>query len=296
MGSFQGHALPGFFFIAFAIYWTFQFYRRLFASTRKGAAPFRATVTFRCDGCHSRRCANIEWEGIIKIFFTLVGFLGEVITAIHGGRFTHTGNGQHATMFFFFGLSGVVDVLRSRGSPTLPRGSEYFFGVLAFCVEAVLFMFHLHGRTSMDVLVHTLLIYVLYVSIVVILLEAWFRTPIMVFARILLVLVQGTWFWQVGFILYNPLPGSIKWNEEDHAQMMIVTMMFCWHIAAALTIMLAIGAFVYCLCYSREQYDRIDAEEPSLYEARRHVISEYRDDDDEADAVVLHMNKITTTS
>ena len=58
-------------------------------------------------------------------------------------------------------------------------------------------MFRLHGRTTMDVLVHTLLIYVLYVSIAVIAFEAYFRNTILVFARILLVMVQGTWFWQV---------------------------------------------------------------------------------------------------
>ena len=51
----------------------------------------------------------------------------------------------------------------------------------------------------MEVVVHTLLIYVLYASIIVILLEAKFRRqPLLVFIRAFLLIVQGTWFWQVG--------------------------------------------------------------------------------------------------
>jgi hypothetical protein len=114
------------------------------------------------------------------------------------GRFVTFGSGQHATMFFFFGLSGLADVLVKLRSPLLPSGSEYLFGILAFAVEALLFMFHLHGRSTMDVLVHTLLIYVLYATIVVCMFEAKFRRkPLLVFIRAFLLIVQGTWFWQV---------------------------------------------------------------------------------------------------
>lgn len=178
--------------------------------------------------------------------------MGEVITAHHGGRFDHIGNGQHATMFFFYGLSGIVDILVDRRSPLLPRGSEYVFGIFAVVVETMLFLFHLHDRTLLDVVIHTLLVYVLYATIAVILLEMWWKnSPLPVFVRILLFFVQGTWFWQVGFILYNPLPGAVKWNENDHEAVMIATMMFGWHIAVCVTIMLSIGGGVY-LCTTRK--------------------------------------------
>jgi len=228
MGSFGGHALPGSFFIIVGLHWTVQFYRKLFESMQKGGKPFYATATFNCDCCCcsdddysattqlSRRraarqprhrccrsCSIVDWEGAAKIFFSTVGFFVEVINALmNTGRFNGFGGGQHATMFFFFGISGLVDNLVKLGSPVLPAGSQYFFGALAFIVEALLFKFHLHGKSSMEVVVHSLLIYVLYASIIVILLEAKFRrTPLLVFIRAFLLIVQGTWFWQVSRLL-----------------------------------------------------------------------------------------------
>jgi len=141
-------------------------------------------------------------------------------------------------------MSGVVDILVHHRAP-LPQDIQYFVGCLAFIVEAVLFMFHLHGRTEMDVLIHTLLVYVVYANVVAVVLEIRYRHSITVaLARAYGVLLQGTWFWQAGFLLYNPLPGAVAWRGDDHDQMMVVTMIFAWHMAAGLVVMLCIGAVV----------------------------------------------------
>jgi len=153
-------------------------------------------------------------------------------------------------VFLLAGLSGLVDILVHHGAP-LPQDIEYLVGCMAFIVEAVLFKFHLHGRTEMDVLVHTLLVYVIYANIILVALEIRYRHSIAVaLSRAYSVLLQGTWFWQAGFLLYNPLPGAVAWLEDDHDQMMVVTMMFAWHMAAVAIIMLCIGAVV-AACQSR---------------------------------------------
>lgn len=105
MGTFGGHALPGGFFIVFSLWWTVQIFRRYYASQRKGGLPFKSSVTFPFDFmcCGSPCVRRWEWEGFFKVLFTFIGFLGEVITARHDGQFAYMGNGQHATMFFFFG-------------------------------------------------------------------------------------------------------------------------------------------------------------------------------------------------
>lgn len=51
-------------------------------------------------------------------------------------------------------------------------------------------------------------------------------------------------FYQVGFILYNPLPGAVAWKDHDHGQIMIVTSLFCFHLAANLAFVALIGFLV----------------------------------------------------
>jgi len=133
MGTFGGHALPGSFFVVFGAYWTVQIFRRYFAARRKPGATFTSSATFPLHalcprgggGCGPAALRRWEWEGCCKVFCALVGFLGEVITATHGGRFLYLGNGQHATMFFFFGehafnqscIFRVVQVIKPPEDP-----------------------------------------------------------------------------------------------------------------------------------------------------------------------------------
>jgi len=148
------------------------------------------------------------------------------------------------------GMTGVVDILVHHRAP-LPEGIEYLAGCLAFVVEAVLFKFHLHGRTELDILLHTLLLYVVYANVVVVALEMRYRNSIAVaLCRAYIVFLQGTWFWQAGFVLYNPMPGAVPWDEDDHRQMMVATMIFAWHMAAVFVIMVCIGAVV-AACQTR---------------------------------------------
>lgn len=244
-------------------------FRRYFASRRKGALPFKSSTTFPVDFCCGPTwLRRWEWEGFFKIFFTTIGFIGEVVTARHGGRFAYYGNGQHATMFFFFGLSGLVDILVHHRAP-LPKGAEYLIGILAFVVEAMLFMFHLHGRTPFDVLIHTLLLYVVYANVIVTIVEMRYRHSIAVaLTRTFLVFLQGTWFWQAGFLLYNPLPGAVPWDDENHDQLMLVTMIFAWHMAAVFILMIVIGAFV-AVCQGRCCDGSAGLEEMSRYDGMR---------------------------
>ena len=53
----------------------------------------------------------------------------------------------------------------------------------------------------------------------------------------------GTWFWFIGFILYPKIGGP--WDQDDHTQMLIVTMMFTWNVMAAVSIAFIIGLLVF---------------------------------------------------
>lgn len=165
---------------------------------------------------------------------------------MENGEFVVMGNGQHATMFFAFGLSGVLELLTYFKAP-LPPDIDYISIILAFMIELILFHFHLHGRTALDILLHVLLIYIICANLISIFIEMKFRHNVLApLARTYFIMLQGTWFWQVGFILYSPFPTPSLWKAEDHDEMMLATMYFAWHCVACFIVMLLIGAIVSC--------------------------------------------------
>ncbi|XP_042889365.1 transmembrane protein 45B-like isoform X2 [Penaeus japonicus] len=166
MGSFQGHLLPGSLFLVFGVWWAYNIFFRYFLSLRGGGSGgggggknwrrrYRSTSTFG-----SRCCPKIPIEGILKVVVTAIGITGEFVTAFKNGKFTHLGNAQHMTMYFFFGLNGVMDVATRYRLP-LPPDVDYASAVLAFLAEGTLFFYHLHGRTHMDIQVHMMLFYLI---------------------------------------------------------------------------------------------------------------------------------------
>ncbi|XP_047496166.1 transmembrane protein 45B-like [Penaeus chinensis] len=248
MGSFMGHILPGSLFFAFGMWWAYNIFFRYFLCLRGGGSGggsggggknwrrgYRSTPTFS-----SRCCSKIPMEAFFKIAATSIGIVGEFVTAFKNGKFTHLNNAQHMTMYFFFGLSGVMDLAIHYRLP-VPPDVDYVSAVLAFMAEGVLFYYHLHGRSHMDIQIHMFLFYLILSSAVSTIAEMCRKSSVLpALCRAFFTLYQGTWFIQVAFLLYPP-PGMAKWDEEDHGQMMIVTLIFCWHAALIFIGMAVIG-------------------------------------------------------
>ncbi|XP_033731120.1 transmembrane protein 45B-like [Pecten maximus] len=244
MGTFAGHALPGSFFIIFALWWTFQMYHRYLTCCRK-KLPFTSTPTYPCV-CFCGRTKTWPIESLIKIFFATVGVSLEIYTGMNNGVFNTPENAQHSTMFFFFGMTGVADLLVYYRFPVL-KDLDYVSMIFAVVVEGILFRFHLSGRDPLDVLIHTLLVYTIGANILAVMAEMkWRHSFHIALARTYFIFLQGTWFWQIGFILYNPLPGAKEWDPEHHRSHLIATMYFAWHCGVTFIIMLCIGGCVTC--------------------------------------------------
>ena len=60
------------------------------------------------------------------------------------------GNGHHITIYFFFGLVALCEVLRFYRVP-LPEDTDYALFLLALLIEAMLIFNHLHGRSMLDI-------------------------------------------------------------------------------------------------------------------------------------------------
>ena len=264
MGSFFGHALPGTFFIMFATWWTIQAFRQYFHSMMKHGAPFQSSPTFTVVIRGKPR--NVE--AITVAVMTSLGIFVELVAAsIKGGHFVGAANFQHSTMYFFFGLVGVLSLLLPW-LKLFPNHIDvvYLCLALAYAVEGLLFKFHLYGRQGTDVLIHTLLVYSVVGGAISTLVEMRYRESVLpVLGRSFFTLVQGTWFWQAGFLLFNPFSDH-AWGggqdhhsdgEEhmDHEYLMLITCAFIWHMAAVLLLMLATGVFIGCFYRRRGQLD-----------------------------------------
>jgi len=272
MGTLAGHLLPGSFFIAFAIWWSFVTNLRYIKSTlnkqNSKGYRYRSTVTMPCICCPGR-LKQLPIESMLKVIFPLVGLIGEVVTGLkfydklvvvnsginmvtqapeHTHQHNHKrdiqpgqimvrtwhfegSNAQHSTMYLAFILAGIVEILM-HAKFELPKRIEYVFNIFALFVEFMLFKFHLHGRSDIEILVHTLLLYAIGGCIISGVLECWKpNNVIFTYGRILFTMLQGTWFFEAGFVLFPPwdfITGI--WDPNSHEHLMVLTSTFLWHI------------------------------------------------------------------
>ncbi|KAM9832092.1 transmembrane protein 45A [Neosynchiropus ocellatus] len=251
MGSFKGHALPGVFFQIFGLWWTAKF--SLLSASRRN----RGIGSTRLSGRDFQRRLEVI-ESSVVLFFTFVGIIAEQF-ADSGPRFhlynsaekhwIYLMNWQHSTMYLVFALAATVTLV-IHTTEAAPLALDRLMLALAFFNEGFLFMYHLHGRSMLDVHVHQLLLYAVFGTALVSFLEVFHRGNILLeLLRCALTLLQGSWFWQIGFILYPP-SGS-QWDLDDHTNMMFVTMCYTWHLCLAVLIVSLLYCTVSCVVRSR---------------------------------------------
>ncbi|XP_077440220.1 LOW QUALITY PROTEIN: transmembrane protein 45A [Vanacampus margaritifer] len=243
MGSFKGHALPGSFFLLGGVWWTAKY--SLWHATRRN----KSMGSTRLSGRATQRRLELL-ESSLVLCFSLVGMLAEQFLAdgprlrlydFAENQWKDLMNWQHATMYLFFGLAGCASLI-VHATEAAPLALDRMTMAVAFFNEGFLFLFHLHGRTALDVHLHMLLLYAVFGAALVAFLELFHRGNILLeLLRCVLTLLQGSWFWQIGYVLYPP--SGAQWDPKDHNNVMFITMCYSWHLAFA---MLCVGA-LYCL-------------------------------------------------
>ncbi|NXR12300.1 TM45B protein, partial [Semnornis frantzii] len=198
MGNFKGHALPGSFFLLFGLWWSVKYPLKYACRKNKNACYLGSRAGFQ----------RLEFvEGIIKAVFALIGMVAEQFVPdgphlklynYEEKHWDHLMNWQHATMYLFYGISGLVDIV-AHGTNTLPLAMDRMMLSVAVFIEGFLFCYHLHGRAMLDVHVHQLLLFAVFGAAVCVFLEVFFRGSIVLeMLRTSLCILQGSWFWQVG--------------------------------------------------------------------------------------------------
>ncbi|XP_026513773.1 transmembrane protein 45B-like [Terrapene carolina triunguis] len=242
MSSFKGNALRGTFFLVFGLGWSVKY-------------PLKyLSRTLNADSQASRWIQKLDiLEGAAKAFLAVAGMLAEqfVPDGPHMGLYSgetysweKLTNWQYTTMYLFYGLSGIVDVL-SYSPLKLSLGLDRLLLSVAMFTEGFLFCFHDYNNTALDQHLHSLLLIAIFGGALCALIEVFLRDhTILEFFRTSFFILQGSWFWQIGFVLSPPWGGP-GWDQTDRGNFKFLTMCFFWHYAAALLVTAANSVFSY---------------------------------------------------
>ncbi|XP_059133710.1 transmembrane protein 45A-like [Peromyscus eremicus] len=139
---------------------------------------------------------------------------------------------HHTVIYIFYGLLGVTRIL-STTIKSLPVSLTKLALSNAFLVQTFIMYNHTHGRITVDDFLHKILALATFLSGLVSFMEVLTKNNITLeLLRSSLIMLQGTWLWQMGFVLYNPT-GGVAWDLTDHHNTMLLTIYFCFHCAFA---------------------------------------------------------------
>jgi len=278
MGSLQGHLLPGSMFIIISVWWFigetlqkrhggyFNRSRGRFRGSKAAVQP----VWYSCPGT---RLSSLPVEPIAKIVFLVLGVLAELFVSRAATLYDENGeliaqhldNYTHAVMYGFFGLSGLVDLMVWFDLLPLPPKFDYFVFSLAFWFEGFLFCFHLHGRDELNVRLHTFLYILVFVTAAVFFLavisDQFFH--LLSFLKAYLMGLQGSWFFQAGFVLFGPNPWK---NSSSNVEFLGVV--FAFHALTWFVVHLILHIACYhCYVKKNQLNESLQEEESSDEEA-----------------------------
>ncbi|ERE74989.1 transmembrane protein 45A-like protein [Cricetulus griseus] len=194
MGSFKGHALPGTFFILMGFWWSTKVILK-YVYKKQTRTCYLSSKTFL-------RRAEI-WEGVVAIIMALTGMVGEqfisggpYLNLYKDGQWNQLLGWHHTTMYFFFGLQGVSQVICFTTN-LFPTSLSKLMLSNAIFVESFIFYNHTHGREMLDVFVHQLLVFTTILAGLVTFIEFLTKNNVLLeLLRSSLIILQGTWFWQ----------------------------------------------------------------------------------------------------
>lgn len=166
MHHFAGYILPGIIFTILGLRWAVQLL--LEWSRQMLAAEFdlqgkKASTPGRSDSFCCKTAFTLPWEGIIKLILTGLGIVVSVIAASPTQDTEYVSNIRYATIYLFFSISGLMDILVYYcGYSILPEGIQSFILSLAFVVEGVMFAMRLRFEAYLEQQIHVLLVIAIF--------------------------------------------------------------------------------------------------------------------------------------
>ena len=241
MGTFVGHAVPGTGFILWGAWWFGHTVYRLTRQERLAGGESTMPTHDRPTEGQESTTHPIPWpistyftpvEPAVKIGVPLAGAIGELWWGNWKLDDSSVINFQHATMYLGFLFAGIVDLLQMKG--LTPRSSGHIALIAAFTLEGVLFMGHANPP-GLETRVHVILVGTMFFEALVLLLELRYPYPTMSAIKSFGLILQGTWFWQISYMLFYA-----TYDPSNHANSMRATLFFTWHFILIAILMFAV--------------------------------------------------------
>ncbi len=263
MGTLGGHVLPGVFFLFLGLLWTLlSIWMQL---TSKASNPKKSKkegsttssffeYTYKRDLRLARKswipfpcCPRVPVDPVLKVFLAIIGILVELfldykrshlVTMVYNvilpnGELNDMAKLHHITMYGAFLMSGIVDIVSLFLK--LPRQASQIVYTMAFWVEWMLFYSHtIEGDSSMNISFHFLLRMAIFSCVIVSALRVFYSSHFLVNIGLsFCIMLQGTWFIQVGVSLYPPSGSNVflkTASTNAHRVAMFVYALFTWHV------------------------------------------------------------------
>ena len=269
MGSLGGHLVPGSIFIIIGLWWIYSAWLRYFIC-RQRRREFYVTSAFPCHCC-GPRVAKLPIEAFFVLFGTSLGILIELIAGFNRvvdpitkqvTYFEGANNLQHFAMYFMFFLAAIIQILLHYNFP-LPKHFDIAAGCLAFSAEALLFYFHGHVREQVEIQLHVFLVLAIGATVICGVFEM-IQTKKEVYATLMrayCTVLQGTWFYTTGFLLYSPFHEHYDESKDPdpHRTLMLLAYYFAMHMAVTLFVLLILSLPAYLV--SKRQRQTVDFSE-----------------------------------
>ncbi|XP_021040193.1 transmembrane epididymal protein 1A-like [Mus caroli] len=250
MGSFEGHLLSGFGLLVFSIYYSSLM---SLALLRKQKMLKHLLLPRKLLG--RGLVLQVSYEAVVKVVMAAFAILCEYYYPLGVNRlmmidwkdpqrlFVFKDTWQHVTMFGFFILSGIADIVsqakQASWSVKLERAGE----ALAFYVVALLMTAHIENKSVLEIRVHLLFVLPAFLLALILTVEIWVpdNAPLWIL-KCWMGLVLSTWMLQI-CEMYIPFTGQ-PWRADNPTDLAFVTIFFCWHLFLGLTLLITI----YGLC------------------------------------------------
>lgn len=192
-GDLEGHLYPGIAFLLWAFFWAVSWVRQHPEAVVSAWSVRARPELFVMSPVTVRR------EAWLKLLLPLPGILGELRWMAGPLSDTNVSNWQHCAIWTMVAISGATDLMVQRDR--LPRGTDRLALALMFLVAGLIFA--LHGQHQrLPTALHLDLAVILLLAAVLAFAELLQPAPLWRWLRIATVTLAGSWFVQIGWMLY----------------------------------------------------------------------------------------------